>query len=132
MTDRLTDPNKQTEKRFTVSQPDQSDFSHVPNLAGNRQEKQEGDSLLLARAGTFNPSRGRLRPSLPPDAFQRLPEMPTRKSFHSSIPNTFQCLETAHDGRIGKSGFVLLKNTDMLFYTHRHENNCFFSRSHPA
>lgn len=41
MTERFPDQNKQMENRFLVSQLDQSDFSHMPNLVGNWQEKQE-------------------------------------------------------------------------------------------
>lgn len=58
MTERLPDQNKQMEKRFLVSQLDQSNFSHMPNLAGNQQEKQEIESLLLAHTSIFNPSPG--------------------------------------------------------------------------
>lgn len=103
------------EKRFLVSQLDRSDFSRVPDLTGDRQEKQERESLLPARTSTFNPRPGRLWPSLPPDAFKRRPEIPACKSFHSGIPNAFRSLEMARDGRIGKPGFVLLKNTTRCF-----------------
>lgn len=100
MTERLLDQIKQMEKRFLVSQLDQSNFSHMPNLVGNQQEKQERESLLLARTSTFHPSPRRFWPSLPPDTFKRHPEIPACKSFCSGIPNTFWSLEMTRDGRI--------------------------------
>lgn len=93
-----------------VSQLDRSDFSRMPDLGRNRQEKRQGDSLPQARPGTFNPSPRKLRPSLPPDPFKRRPEIPACKSFRRGARNAFLSWEMARDGRIGKPGFALLKN----------------------
>lgn len=116
MTERFPDQNKQMENRFLVSQLDQSDFSHMPNLVGNRQEKQEGvPSCWHTPALSIQAPGDSGLPYLQTLSRKRHPEIPACKSFRSSIPNTFRSLETARDGRISKPGFVLLKKTMCCF-----------------